>query len=102
MTATSFPMALISILFFGAFAGGAVVFRSLLWPEYFGRLALGATQGYAELFRVIGGAIGPLFAGIVYDYTGNYYYTFVTFACACLLAALFICLAGPSRSPAGA
>jgi len=102
MFATSFPTALISILFFGAFAGGSVVFRAMVWPEYFGRLALGTIQGYAELFRVIGGAMGPLFAGITYDITGSYYIAFSVFSGACVLSVLFMYLAKPSPTPATA
>ena len=101
LSADTFPRALISILIFGAFAGGAVIFRAMVWPEYFGRLALGAIQGYAELFRVIGGAMGPLFAGIIYDATGSYTYAYITFAGACVLAAVFMYFARPSPVHAG-
>ena len=99
MLADTFPAALVSIMFFGVFAGGAVVFRAMVWPEYFGRLALGAIQGYAELFRVIGGAMGPLFAGIVYDATESYYIAFISFAGACVLAAVLMYFAKPSPVP---
>jgi MFS family permease len=99
MLAETFPTALVSIMVFGVFAGGAVVFRAMVWPEYFGRFAVGSIQGVAELFRVIGGAMGPLLAGIVYDITRNYYPAFIGFSAACMLGALFMYLARPSLLP---
>ena len=99
MLAKTFPMALASIMFFGVFAGGAVVFRAMVWPEYFGRFAVGSIQGVAELFRVIGGAMGPLLAGLVYDITRDYYVAFIGFSAACILGALFMYLARPSLLP---
>ena len=99
MMATSFPMATFSMLLNGVFAGGAVLFRAMVWPDYFGRLALGAIQGWVELFRVIGVAGGPLFAGIMYDMSGSYYVAFSVFACGCLLASILMYFAKePSMS----
>jgi MFS family permease len=99
MLAASFPMALGSMLFYGVFVGGGIVLQAMVWPEYFGRLALGTIQGYAELFRVVGFAGGPLLAGIIYDVTGSYYIAFSVFTIGCLLATLLMYLAKPPLMP---
>jgi len=99
MLAASFPMAVGSMLFYGVFVGGGIVLQAMVWPEYFGRLALGTIQGYAELFRVVGFAGGPLLAGIIYDTTGSYYIAFSFFTGGCLLATLLMCLAKPPLMP---
>ncbi|MBW2062462.1 MAG: MFS transporter [Deltaproteobacteria bacterium] len=99
MLATNFPMALGSMLLYGVFVGGSIVLQVMVWPEYFGRLALGAIAGYAELFRVVGTAGGPLLAGIIYDVYGSYYIAFSAFAGGCLLATLLMYLAKPPLIP---
>ena len=83
----------------GSFFGGVIVLQSMVWPEYFGRLSLGAIQGYTELFRVIGFAGGPLLGGIIFDLTGSYYAAFTAFAAGCLLATVFMYLAKPPIKP---
>jgi sugar phosphate permease len=93
MLAASFPTALGSMLFYGVFVGGSIVLEAMVWPEYFGRRALGSIQGFADLFRVVGFAGGPLLAGVIYDTTGSYYIAFSFFAGGCLLATLFMYVA---------
>ena len=95
MVADSFFLALCGILLNGAFFGGVIVLQSMVWPEYYGRKALGTIQGYTELFRVIGFAGGPLLGGIIFDLTGSYYIAFSSFAVGCLIATLFMYLAKP-------
>jgi MFS family permease len=97
--AASFPMALGSMLFFGVFAGGGIVLEAMMWPEYFGRRALGSIQGFSGLFRVVGIAGGPLLAGVIYDTTGSYHIAFSVFAGGCLLSSLFMYLAKPPELP---
>ncbi len=99
MLADSFPMAVGSMLFYGLFVGGSIVLQAMVWPVYFGRLSLGAIQGYSELLRVVGNAGGPLLAGIIYDITGGYYEVFSAFAVGCLAAALLIYFAKQPRRP---
>jgi MFS family permease len=100
MVAAGFLLALVAMLSFGAFVGGGIVLQAMVWPEYFGRLALGRIQGYSELFRVGGVAGAPIFAGFFYDLTGSYYPAFISFAAGCLLAALMMYFAKPPIPPA--
>ena len=98
MIADRFFIAIGGILLNGLFFGGVIVLQTLVWPVYYGRLALGSIQGYTELFRVIGFAGGPLLAGIIYDITGSYYTVFTSFAMGCLIATMFMYLAKPPIS----
>jgi MFS family permease len=93
MLATSFTTACAAMMFWGVFVGGSMALQALVWPEYFGRLALGTIQGYAQLFQVVGIAGGPVFAGLIFDTTGSYTVAFVTFAAAYFLAALIMFIA---------
>ncbi|MBW2622673.1 MAG: MFS transporter, partial [Deltaproteobacteria bacterium] len=102
MLADSFALALGSMLFYGVFVGGGIVLQAMVWPDYFGRLSLGAIQGFAELFRGIGAAGGPLLAGIMYDLTGSYHVAFSAFAVGCVLATLLMYFAKPLQLPEGA
>jgi MFS family permease len=95
MIADTFLIAISGILLNGLFFGGVIVLHTMVWPEYYGRLSLGSIQGYAELFRVIGFAGGPLLAGIIYDLTGSYYTVFTSFTLGCLIATMFMYFAKP-------
>ena len=88
MLATSLPMAVGAMLFWGVFVGGSMVLHDLVWPDYFGRRALGSIRGYAQLFLVAGTAGGPLLAGLIYDIAGSYSLAFEIFVAAYFLAGL--------------
>ena len=44
----------------------------ILIADRFGRHVLGSIYGLVTLFIGIGGFIGPLIGGLVYDYSGSY------------------------------
>ncbi|MGB1163917.1 MAG: MFS transporter, partial [Paracoccaceae bacterium] len=48
--------------------------------EYFGMQSHGALFGIILFFGTIGGAIGPILAGMVFDYSGSYDSAFITLA----------------------
>ncbi len=99
MTADSFGTAVFSMMLYGFFAGGTVVYDAMVWSEFFGRLELGSIQGFAEVFRVAGYAGGPLIAAIIYDSTGSYYIAFSAFFVGCIFASGLIYLARPPAMP---
>jgi len=85
-----FTLALVGILFieetwlFFAFAvvfglawGGQGVAQTLLITELFGPRSLGAIMGSLEIFLTIGGALGTVLAGSIFDVTGSYYLIFL-------------------------
>jgi MFS family permease len=53
---------------------------SMLVSTTFGLAYYGSVFGVIAFLESAGTAIGPLFAGLLFDATGTYYYAFVTFA----------------------
>ena len=80
---------------FGLSFGGQVVLNPLTWANYYGRDFLGTILGVVQPFTMIASAVGPLFAGYVYDVTKSYQRAFFTFLLGFLLGAGFMYLAKP-------
>ena len=68
------------IILYGAAHGGLFVVVAPTIAELFGTKAHGAIFGVIVFFGTIGGAIGPIFAGQVFDRTGGYDYAFAGLA----------------------
>lgn len=66
--------------------GGPIPLRPAIIGEYFGRTSFGAIQGIMMTVTVIGGLIGPIFAGWMCDVTGSYRLAFVILAFTSLAA----------------
>jgi MFS family permease len=71
---------------FGIGHGGVIPVRSSLYAEYFGLRALGSIQGLGLTTQTIGGFLGPVLAGILYDQTDSYRLAFLLLGIAPLLA----------------
>jgi hypothetical protein len=82
---------------FGLNARGAAVLTLILLARYFGRSSYGAITSILDPFHKGGLGLGALFAGIAFDFTGNYQTIFAIFLGSYLLSALLIFLA---RRPA--
>jgi MFS family permease len=82
---------------FGLNARGAAVLTLILLARYFGRSSYGAITSVLDPFHKGGLGLGALFAGIAFDFTGNYQTIFAIFLGSYLLSALLIFLA---RRPA--
>ncbi len=65
---------------------GIVPLQTLITAELFGLKHIGAIVASITLFATIGSAIGPVFAGFVYDATGSYNIAFSTCSILCVLA----------------
>ena len=68
------------IILYGAAHGGLFVVVAPTIAELFGTRAHGAIFGVIVFFGTIGGALGPIFAGQVFDRTGGYDYAFAGLA----------------------
>ena len=67
--------------------------------EFFGMKAHGAIFGTVLFFGTIGGSVGPILAGAVFDWTGGYATAFAALALMAAIAlALAISLPGQGRS----
>ena len=82
---------------FGLNARGAAVLTQILLARYFGRRSYGAISSVLDPFHKGGLGLGALFAGVAFDFTGNYETIFFIFMGSYVLSALLIFLA---RRPA--
>jgi len=88
-------------LAYGFGHGGLFTIVAPTIAEFFGTRAVGAIFGAIVFFGTIGGAIGPILAGRVFDTTGSYDPAFMTLAgMATLGLMLVLSLPGANRSGA--
>ena len=70
-------MLLVFAVVYGFFYGGKTPLTPGLVGFYFYGRSLGTLIGIAHAISLVGGAVGPILGGIVYDATGNYNVAFV-------------------------
>ncbi|MFC2005271.1 hypothetical protein ACFLUY_03500, partial [Chloroflexota bacterium] len=68
--------------------------------RYFGRKAFGSISGSLRLFMTPIGVAAPIYAGWVYDTTGNYMTVFALFSAVLAFATILMLLAPPPKPPA--
>ncbi len=83
----------------GVAMGGNLVLQLQIWPEYFGRKAVGAITGTAQIFMGVASAGGPLLGALVLDATGSYGVLFTVLAAACAVGVVLLVVAGRPRRP---
>lgn len=101
LTQVAAPLpAFIFALLFGLNARGAAVLTQVLVSRYFGRRSFGAISSMLDPFHKGGLGLGALFAGIAFDYSGNYQVIFLIFFGSYVVSALLIfLLRRPERIP---
>ncbi|MBI3801252.1 MAG: MFS transporter, partial [Deltaproteobacteria bacterium] len=78
----------IFVAFFGLGYGGLVVLWPLIIGHDFGLRAFGAIAGaLGTVSASLGGAVGPVMVGAIYDHTGSYFWAFVACTIVLLLGA---------------
>jgi MFS family permease len=77
MNAETMGMVYLFIFLFGVGFGGTVPLMPAIRAEYFGLAALGKIQGFMNPVMMAAGAVGPIFAGSVFDATGSYRISFL-------------------------
>ena len=88
---TTGPIVLIGfIVVFGCSYGGGLSLAPLLVAENFGIGSMGVIFGALGIVAMVGGALGPIFAGGVYDAMQSYHTAFIVFLVAQLIAAIAI------------
>lgn len=70
--------------------GGSIVLPMALQAEYFGRRSFATIRGLIGSIQTPGMLVGPVFAGLVYDMTQEYFVAFLGFAAAGILAAVLL------------
>jgi len=82
---------------FGAGIGGIFTMLPVAWANYFGRAHFGAIRGVTLPAQVGGQALGPLIAGALHDWRGDYGAGLAVFAAMSLCAAGVALLVRPPR-----
>lgn len=88
------------IFLFGVGFGGTVPLMPAIRAEYFGVSALGKIQGFQAPVMMFAGAVGPIFAGSVFDATGTYRISFLVTGLLTFCAAIAMFFARPAGPPA--
>lgn len=64
-------------ILFGLSYGGAMVLSAIAVVDYFGKRSSGMLLGSVTSLYTVGGALGPLVTGILFDFNGNYKAAFI-------------------------
>ena len=78
------------------FGGAGVALLPALVGDQFGRVSMGKVYGFINLFGAIGGAIGPVVAGWIYDTTNSYTIAWEAGAISAIIGAISFLLVGKS------
>jgi len=93
-------MVYIFLILYGLGSGASIPVRLIIGGRYFGRKAFGTILGSILLLEAPIGFIAPIYAGWIYDTTGNYIIAFITFAVLATFAAFLMLLVRPPKQPA--
>lgn len=84
---------------FGLAYGGIMVLTTISVVDYFGKRSSGLLLGVILMLNTLGGAIGPLVTGVIFDIAGNYKTAFgICFGIAVITLLLTITLSKPRYS----
>ena len=100
LTVDNAAKALVAAGLIGAVSSGSNVIISILYADYYGRNSLGRIRGVSETGVLVGQAVGPLLAGILFDSRGTYSFVFILFGGLALACSLLVLTARPPVRPA--
>ena len=100
LTVDSTASALVAAALIGSVSSGSNVIISIMYANYFGRNSLGRIRGVSETGVLLGQAVGPLLAGIIFDSRGSYSLVFLLFGGIALTSSLVVLKAKPPVRPA--
>jgi MFS family permease len=96
---TSMEQAYLFVLFYGLGYGGAIPLVTAIRGDMFGRKSFATISGIVMPITTLGGVVGPIFAGYVFDVTLSYQLAFYAFTVTALLAAVtFLFVKAPKKS----
>jgi sugar phosphate permease len=85
------------VLIFGYSMGAIVALQPLVVVHYFGAGSVATTLGAMTAFSAVFNALGPVFAGVMHDWLGNYTLAYLIFAGVNCFAAFLVLLIRPPR-----
>ncbi|MFH1560895.1 MAG: MFS transporter [Chloroflexota bacterium] len=98
---TTMTQVWVFVVVYGISYGGAIPVTMAIVGEYFGRKNFATIRGWMQLCNIPTTVLGPVYAGWVYDTTGNYQIAFTTFIVALVVGTVFIFLARRPPPPVG-
>ena len=87
------------LVLYGFGSGGPAPLRLTIGGRYFGRKAFASIQGTSMVLTAPVALLSPVYAGWVYDNTGDYIPAFTTFVVMVLIAAVLMSLMRPPKPP---
>lgn len=100
--ASDWVLIAVFLLLYGSAAGAVIPLRPSTQADYFGRGSFATIQGLMATMRTAGTMIGPVFAGLMFDISGSYYWAFMFLALTSLASAPIIMALGAPRAPKAA
>jgi len=101
MVAKEVWMLYLFAIIFGFGYGGLAALMSPVAAELFGLRSLGAIVGVVMFSFTLGGAIGPLLAGSIFDISGSYKQAFLACAAMSIIGIILSALLRPLGSQGG-
>ena len=100
IAANSFLIAVFFSLAYGSALGVWTVVSRMLFANYFGRKSFGTIRGFAAPIMSGVSMIGPIFAGLIRDFTDDYDFAFWVFSLVFVIALIAFSVAKPvSKNP---
>jgi MFS family permease len=93
----------IAALIYGFGYGSLAPILPLIVADRFGRHVVGSIYGLLTFFIGVGGAIGPVLGGVIYDHFGSYRYLWLIniFVLSCVALAILTLKKGKQYNTAG-
>ena len=76
------------VIIYGLTYGGCLPLLMAFRGDLFGRKKFAQMSGIMSPFRMIGNVVGPVFAGVLFDVTGNYRIAFIVFTCLAVMSGI--------------
>jgi MFS family permease len=76
------------VIIYGLSYGGCIPLLMALRGDIFGRKKFAQLSGIMSPFRMIGNVVGPVFAGLLFDLTGNYKIAFIVFTSLAIMSGI--------------
>ncbi|MBH42617.1 MAG: hypothetical protein CL787_03730 [Chloroflexi bacterium] len=81
------------VVIYGIAYGGAIPLYFAIVGDYFGRTNYATIRGFQQFFTIPAVVFGPIYAGIVFDVSGDYSFAFMSFIGTLIVGMVFVFLA---------
>ena len=90
MATTNLAIVYLAVAVLGLGQGSALPLQNAIIAPYFGRERFGTVQGWMASLGSIGGMVGPIMAGAIFDATGSYRLALPLMGAGCLVASVVV------------